>query len=185
MDTYLINDVNGNPISSKSHSPVYWDHTLGAMTSNPLFATPGANGQIYGIFQTSEDPSGSAGTSGYTCTSGCLTMQGGQLSCLVANTEDCELPIDCPEYLSDLVECVGTLGNIFYARLASGLLDVWKVIFIKYLINNLNPCITIEDLLSWATYLEEICPDCEPADKDIDEDDPGTINITNNSSFDF
>jgi hypothetical protein len=95
-------------------------------------------------------------------------MDGGNITCLSDDTADCTLPINCPEYLSDLVECVGTLANEIYTKMITGLLEnkldireVWLVILTKYLIKNLNPCVTLQDLLSWAKFLEDVCPDCE------------------------
>ena len=55
-----------------------------------------------------------------------------------------------------------------YTKMISGLLEnkldireVWLVLLTKYLIKNLNPCVTLQDLLSWAKFLEDVCPDCE------------------------
>ena len=106
-------------------------------------------------------------TTGYNCPSNCVIMDQGNITCLSADTALCTLPINCPEFLADLVECLGTLSNEVYDKMLGGLLDnklevreVWLVVFTKYLIKNLNPCITIQDLLSWAKFLEDICPDC-------------------------
>ena len=107
-------------------------------------------------------------TNGYQCASGCTIMDMGNITCLSDDSADCTMPIDCPEFLSDLVECVGTLANEVYMKMITGLLEnkldvreVWLVLITKYLIKNLNPCVTLQDLLSWAKFLEDICPDCE------------------------
>ena len=139
LDPYYILDVNGKKITSRDITNNSFDHEF-----------------LMGD------------TIGYKCSSDCLFMENGNITCLSDDTADCTLPINCPEYLSDLVECVGTLSNEVYTRMISGLLEnkldireIWIVILTKYLIKNLNPCVTLQDLLSWAKFLEDICPDCE------------------------
>ena len=180
MSQYLINDINGVGISSENWIP-----------GSSVYGTQGVvNSQTYGIFLSSQ--TAIAAVSGYDCDSGCLHMIDGDLKCVVDDTAECELPIDCPEYLSDLVECVGTLTNQLYSKLASGLLqntlcisDIWKVILIKYLIKNLSSCITLQDLLSWASFLEDMCPDCEAALTDDVVDTSNNLQIGGENDFDF
>lgn len=215
IDQYLINDINNVPISSKSHGPIYSDNVTGLDVPNPYFNTMGSvTGQLYGEFLSSYNilnPTSSI--YGHICSSGCLQLLNGELVCVVSDDQDCVLPLDCgycsdPAYvsqtpcedaggtwttddgiLSDLVECIGTMTNILYSKLASGLIDntlciqdVWKVILIKYLIKNLNSCITAEDLVSWAKFLEDLCPSCNTELIVNDED----VDITpTNSDFDF
>ena len=139
LDPYYLLDVNGKKITSRDITNNSYDHDF-----------------LMGD------------TNGYQCASDCLYMDGGNITCLSDDTAECTLPINCPEYLSDLVECVGTLSNEVYTKMISGLLEnkldireVWLVLLTKYLIKNLNPCVTLQDLLSWAKFLEDVCPDCE------------------------
>jgi len=139
LDPYYILDVNGKKITSRNLTAGTYEHDF-----------------LMGD------------TIGYQCASNCVIMEQGNITCLSADTADCTLPINCPEYLSDLVECLGTLTNEVYNRMITGLLEnkldvreIWLVLLTKYLIKNLNPCVTLQDLLSWAKFLEDICPDCE------------------------
>jgi hypothetical protein len=165
LDLYHLTDVNGKPITSFDSTNGNYDHPfkLGA-------------------------------TDGFSCISGCVKMNGGVLTCQSDDTASCDLPINCPEYLIDLVECTGTLANVVHNKMVSGLLknnlstkDVWQVIIIKYLINHLNPCVTMQDLLSWTKFLEDVCPDCEDSvtisPPPVDEGTPfGGVTLT---EFDF
>ena len=139
LDPYYILDVNGKKITSRNITAGLYEHDF-----------------LMGD------------TIGYQCASGCVIMDNGNITCLSDDTADCTLPINCPEYLSDLVECLGTLSNEVYDKMITGLLEnkldireVWLVVLTKYLIKNLNPCITLQELLSWAKFLEDVCPDCE------------------------
>ena len=138
LDPYYILDAAGKKITSRNLTANLYEH-------NFLMGT----------------------TIGYECPSNCVIMEQGNITCLSADTALCTLPINCPEFLADLVECLGTLSNEVYDKMLGGLLDnklevreIWLVVFTKYLMKNLNPCITIQDLLSWAKFLEDICPDC-------------------------
>ena len=138
LDPYYILDVFGKKITSRNVTAGTYDHDF-----------------LMGD------------TLGFNCTSGCTIMSMGNITCLSDDTADCTLPINCPEFLSDLVECVGTLSNEVYDRMIAGLLknkldvrEVWLVVLTKYLIKNLNPCVSMQDLLSWTKFLEDICPDC-------------------------
>ena len=111
------------------------------------------------------------------------------IGCRQDGTQDCELPINCPEFLEDLVECVGTLTNTVYAKMMSGVLgnslsskDLWTVILIKYLFKNLNTCVTVQDLVSWGQFLEDLCPDCKGSELPAP---PPEITNTGNNPFDF
>jgi len=139
LDPYYVLDVYGKKITSRNV-------TAGAYEHDFLMGT----------------------TNGFQCASGCTIMSMGNITCLSDDTADCTLPINCPEFLSDLVECVGTLSNEVYDKMITGLLEnkldvreVWIVVLTKYLIKNLNPCVSLQDLLSWTKFLEDICPDCE------------------------
>jgi len=215
IDQYLITDINNVPISSRSHGPIYSDNITGLDVLNPYYNTPGSvTGQLYGQFLSSENLINVLTSAyGHVCDTGCLRILNGEVICAVADDQDCTLPLDCgycsdPAYvsqgpcedaggtwttddgiLSDLVECIGTMTNILYSKLASGLIentlciqDVWKVILIKYLIKNLNTCITVEDLVSWAKFLEDLCPSCDT--ELIVSDDEQDITPTN-LGFDF
>tara|TARA_R110001606_G_scaffold213976_1_gene361822 strand:- start:2296 stop:4758 length:2463 start_codon:yes stop_codon:yes gene_type:complete len=138
LDPYYILDVFGKKITSRNVTAGTYDHDF-----------------LMGD------------TLGFNCTSGCTIMSMGNITCLSDDTADCTLPINCPEFLSDLVECVGTLSNEVYDKMITGLLknkldvrEVWLVVLTKYLIKNLNPCVSMQDLLSWTKFLEDICPDC-------------------------
>ena len=85
--------------------------------------------------------------------------------------EDCELPINCPEYLDSIVGCIGDIGTLVYNRLAGGIMEggeayredlanMWRVILIKYLFKNSYTCLSQENLLSFGQFLNKICPDC-------------------------
>jgi len=167
LDVYHLADVNGKPITSFDKTNANYDHQ----------------------FRIGTSPS-----SGYECTSGCVKINGGVITCLSDDTAECDLPINCPEYLSDLVECVGTLSNEVYAKMVAGLLsnnleikDIWMVMIMKYLITNLNPCITMQDLLSWTKFLEDICPDCEAATPlpGIDPDQGSPFGGSGTTEYDF
>ena len=139
LDPYYILDINGKKITSRNVTAGTFDHDF-----------------LMGD------------TTGFNCPSGCTIMSNGNITCLSDDTADCTLPINCPEFLSDLVECVGTLSNEVYDKMITGLLEnkldireVWLVVLTKYLIKNLNPCVSLQDLLSWTKFLEDICPDCE------------------------
>jgi len=164
LDPYLLADINGNPITSRD-----------------------INGAMHHPFQFGI-------TDGYECASGCARINGGIITCQSDDTATCDLPINCPEYLIDLVECVGTLSNEVHAKMISGLLgnnlsvkEVWLVMIIKYLINHLNPCISMQDLLSWTKFLEDICPDCESSTNitEIPEDQGTPYGGGNLTEFDF
>ena len=131
-------------------------------------------------------------TNGFNCPSGCTIMSMGNITCLSDDTADCTLPINCPEFLSDLVECVGTLSNEVYDKMITGLLEnkldvreVWLVLLIKYLIKNLNPCISMQDLLSWTKFLEDICPDCENTFEGTKAVIVPSVTPPANNTFDF
>ena len=131
-------------------------------------------------------------TNGFNCPSGCTIMSMGNITCLSDDTADCTLPINCPEFLSDLVECVGTLSNEVYDKMITGLLEnkldvreVWLVLLIKYLIKNLNPCISMQELLSWTKFLEDICPDCENTFEGTKAVIVPSVTPPANNTFDF
>ena len=139
LDPYYILDINGKKVTSRNVTAGVYEHDF-----------------LMGD------------TIGYQCASNCVIMDNGNITCLSNDTADCTMPINCPEFLSDLVECLGTLSNEVYDKMIAGLLEnkldvreVWLVLLTKYLIKNLNPCVTLQDLLSWAKFLEDICPDCE------------------------
>ena len=86
------------------------------------------------------------------------------------------MPVKYPLLYPLLVLASGLIDNTLCIQ------DVWKVILIKYLIKNLNSCITAEDLVSWAKFLEDLCPSCNTELIVNDED----VDITpTNSDFDF
>ena len=117
---------------------------------------------------------------------------GGSNVCISAlEGEECELPINCPEYLDDIVGCIGDLGDVVYNRLLGGLMkggegyredlaNIWRVILIKFLFRHSYSCLSQENLLSFAKFLNKLCPDCESKIKTYQDvnylEDPNSSN---------
>ena len=77
----------------------------------------------------------------------------------------------------------GYYGINSYHEIATSKKNIRELI--KYLIKNLNPCISMQELLSWTKFLEDICPDCENTFEGTKAVIVPSVTPPANNTFDF